>query len=200
MAINSITPWGGLAWSPASVPNCSGAFVPFGGDGCCPSNPDQLRFAMMRQLQWMESMLERLAGMLGGAQQNQQPLPCFGAGVPACGPSPCAPAPCSGGPVFSAPPSAPAAGAPAPVPSAPQSGSSGMKSGAPPGYHTIKGAVPPGVTAKAQSLLNQPMGSEHSFEIDGKRYLARLEHHYHPPGYVGGPNGWHKGVSVYEAN
>ncbi len=70
--------------------------------------------------------------------------------------------------------------------------------GAPPGYQTIKGQVPAGVTAKAKSLLGGDYGSETPFELDGKRYVARVEHHYHPPGYVGGPNGWHKGVSVYE--
>ena len=212
MAINSINPWGGLAWSPVSIPNCSGPSAPFGGGGCCGApNPDQMRFAMMQQLQWMESMLERLASMLGGGLQSQPPMPCLGAGVSPCGGSPgaptpplSAPAPYSGGPAGSPPPpagaKAPAPAAAAPAAATPNGGGSGLKAGAPPGYHTIKGAVPPGVTAKAKSLLNQPMGSEHNFEIDGKRYLARLEHHYHPPGYQGGPNGWHKGVSVYEAN
>jgi hypothetical protein len=70
--------------------------------------------------------------------------------------------------------------------------------GAPPGFQTIKGQVPAGVTARAQSLLGGDYGTETPFELDGKRYVARVEHHYHPPGYVGGPNGWHKGVSVYE--
>ncbi|MCK6545981.1 hypothetical protein L6R52_08935, partial [Myxococcota bacterium] len=74
---------------------------------------------------------------------------------------------------------------------------SGMTSGAPPGYQPIRGAVPPGVVAKARSLLHHEYGTEIPFELDGKRYLARLERHYHPPGYVGGPNGWHKGVTVY---
>ena len=76
---------------------------------------------------------------------------------------------------------------------------SNQASGAPPGYKTISGQVPTGVVAKAKSLLSLPMGSEVAFELDGKRYLARLEQHYHPPGYKGGPNGWHKGCSVYQA-
>lgn len=76
---------------------------------------------------------------------------------------------------------------------------SGMKSGAPPGYATITGAVPPGVVSQAKTLLHHDYGTEIPFEVDGQRYLARLERHYHPPGYQGGPNGWHKGVTVYRA-
>lgn len=74
-----------------------------------------------------------------------------------------------------------------------------QRTGAPSGYKPIKGKIPTGVVSKAKSLLNQPMGTEVPFELEGRRYLARLEPHYHPPGYQGGPNGWHKGVSVYEA-
>jgi hypothetical protein len=72
-----------------------------------------------------------------------------------------------------------------------------MTSGAPPGYHTMRGRIPPGVVTKAKSLLHHDYGTEIPFELDGKRYLARLERHYHPPGHAG-PNGWHKGVTVYE--
>jgi len=75
---------------------------------------------------------------------------------------------------------------------------SGQKTGPPPGYKTMKGKIPPEVTAKAKSLLNQPMGTEIPFEVNGKKYMARLETHYHPQGYVGGPNGYHKGCTVYE--
>jgi peptidoglycan hydrolase-like protein with peptidoglycan-binding domain len=77
---------------------------------------------------------------------------------------------------------------------------SGMKSGAPPGYHAMTGRIPPAVVAKAKTLLKYDYGTEIPFESEGRRYLARLERHYHPPGYVGGPNGWHKGVTVYESN
>lgn len=76
---------------------------------------------------------------------------------------------------------------------------SGLKSGAPPGYAPITGRVPPGVVAQAKGLLHHDYGTEIPFELDGQRYLARLERHYHPPGYQGGPNGWHKGVTVYRA-
>ena len=33
--------------------------------------------------------------------------------------------------------------------------------------------------------------------LHGKRYVFVLERHYHPDGFVGAPNGWHKGVTVY---
>ena len=41
-------------------------------------------------------------------------------------------------------------------------------------------------------------GSEHVEEIDGQRYVFVLERHFHPQGFVGAPNGWHKGVTAYE--
>ncbi|MDQ7826836.1 MAG: peptidoglycan-binding domain-containing protein [Candidatus Eremiobacteraeota bacterium] len=75
---------------------------------------------------------------------------------------------------------------------------SGQSTGAPPGYQTIKGQVPAGVAEKAKSLLGGDYGTETPFQLDGKNYMTRVEHHYHPPGYVGGPTGWHKGVTVYE--
>lgn len=75
---------------------------------------------------------------------------------------------------------------------------SGQTTGAPPGYQPIRGQVPAGVSAKAKSLLGGDFGTETPFLLDGKKYVARVEHHYHPPGYVGGPTGWHKGVTVYE--
>jgi hypothetical protein len=49
----------------------------------------------------------------------------------------------------------------------------------------------------AKTFLDLPMGSERPVTIDGRRYVFVLEHHYHPPGFVGGPHGWHKGVTVY---
>ena len=65
--------------------------------------------------------------------------------------------------------------------------------------HRMKPKVlTPGIVRAAYSFLDLPMGDERFLEIDGKRYVFRLEHHYHPPGFVGGPNGWHKGVTVYE--
>ncbi|MBM3462144.1 MAG: peptidoglycan-binding protein [Armatimonadetes bacterium] len=73
-----------------------------------------------------------------------------------------------------------------------------QRTGPPEGYQAIRGRVPAGVTDKAKSLLGGEYGTETPFAIDGKRYVARVEQHYHPPGYQGGPNGWHKGITVYE--
>jgi hypothetical protein len=50
----------------------------------------------------------------------------------------------------------------------------------------------------AQSFLDLPMGAERTATIDGHQYVFVLELHYHPPGFVGAPNGWHKGVTLYE--
>ena len=54
------------------------------------------------------------------------------------------------------------------------------------------------MVAAAESFIQLPMGSERYARVDGKRYVFVLEQHYHPPGYVGGPTGYHKGVTMYE--
>jgi hypothetical protein len=43
-----------------------------------------------------------------------------------------------------------------------------------------------------------PIGTEQQITLDGRRYVLRLEWHYHPPGFVGAPSGWHHGITVYE--
>ena len=58
--------------------------------------------------------------------------------------------------------------------------------------------VTPQIVDVAKTFLTLPMGDERYAEVDGRRYVFVLEWHYHPPGFVGGPNGWHKGVTVYE--
>jgi hypothetical protein len=63
----------------------------------------------------------------------------------------------------------------------------------------MRGAVSKDVAKVAKSLLGKPFGTTTEFEAGGKSYVARNEPHYHPPGYVGGPTGWHQGVTVYEA-
>ncbi|CAB4196571.1 hypothetical protein UFOVP1290_91 [uncultured Caudovirales phage] len=68
---------------------------------------------------------------------------------------------------------------------------------APVGYKHIEGNIPTGVVTMAKSLLSGQYGTETPFQVDGVKYKARVERHYHPPGFVGGPNGWHKGVTVY---
>jgi hypothetical protein len=60
--------------------------------------------------------------------------------------------------------------------------------------HPITAAI----VKAARSYLDLPMGSEREEEVDGLQLVFVLEPHYHPPGFKGGPNGWHKGVTVYE--
>lgn len=42
-----------------------------------------------------------------------------------------------------------------------------------------------------------PYGTEIPFEIDGVRYVGRIEEHYHPPGGPQKPWGYHPGVSLF---
>lgn len=58
--------------------------------------------------------------------------------------------------------------------------------------------VYPAMSAAAKKYINLPMGSERYATVNGKRYVFVLEHHYHPPGFVGAPVGDHKGVTMYE--
>ncbi len=58
--------------------------------------------------------------------------------------------------------------------------------------------VTPEIVRAAETFVNLPMGAERFMTVDGHRYAFVLEQHYHPPGFVGAPNGWHKGVTVYE--
>jgi|CZKU01.1.fsa_nt_gi hypothetical protein len=61
----------------------------------------------------------------------------------------------------------------------------------------IRTAIPPSVIDFAKTLVNLPMGAQQVEEIEGQRYVFVLERHYHPPGFVGAPSGWHKGVTAY---
>ncbi len=61
---------------------------------------------------------------------------------------------------------------------------------------TLK-VVTPAIVRAARTYLDLPMGAERAETIEGQRYVFVLERHYHPPGFVGGPHGWHKGVTVY---
>jgi hypothetical protein len=61
----------------------------------------------------------------------------------------------------------------------------------------IRTAIPAEVIAYAKTLVNLPMGAEQVATIGGTRYVFVLERHYHPPGFVGAPSGWHKGVTAY---
>jgi len=62
----------------------------------------------------------------------------------------------------------------------------------------LRGAPNKSIIDAATTLLDDPMGSEVIIEVNGTAYGFRLEPHYHPPGFQGGPIGWHKGVTVYE--
>jgi hypothetical protein len=44
-----------------------------------------------------------------------------------------------------------------------------------------------------------PYASEYSVELEGGRYLARLEEHYHEPGGLLKPWGYHPGISLFIA-
>ena len=62
----------------------------------------------------------------------------------------------------------------------------------------LRGRVDHAVLLAAREQLNLPMGAGRQLTVRGKAYLFCLEPHYHPPGYGGlGPEGWHKGVTVY---
>ena len=58
--------------------------------------------------------------------------------------------------------------------------------------------VTPELVGIAEGFLTLPMGAERFVTLHGKRCVFVLERHYHPDGFVGAPNGWHKGVTVYE--
>ena len=62
----------------------------------------------------------------------------------------------------------------------------------------VRSALSPEMVHTAQTFLDLPMGTERSALLDGHRYVFVLEWHYHAPGFVGAPTGWHKGVTIYE--
>jgi hypothetical protein len=61
----------------------------------------------------------------------------------------------------------------------------------------------PEIERRAKEILDAnddaPMGTEVSFEVDGRAYVARIEEHYHEPGGPRRPWGHHRGVTVYRA-
>jgi hypothetical protein len=62
----------------------------------------------------------------------------------------------------------------------------------------VRSALSPEMVHTAQTFLDLPMGTERTALLDGRRYVFVLEWHYHAPGFVGAPTGWHKGVTIYE--
>jgi hypothetical protein len=61
----------------------------------------------------------------------------------------------------------------------------------------VWGTVEPDMSLFANQVLGLlDMGEEAVREFHGRLYAFRAERHYHPPGHPG-PNGWHKGITVY---
>lgn len=59
----------------------------------------------------------------------------------------------------------------------------------------------PRIVGHAERILakhhRDPIGTEESFEVGGRRYVGRIEHHYHPVNGAAKPWGWHKGCTVF---
>lgn len=83
-------------------------------------------------------------------------------------------------------------------------------SGPPVGYQPLaNGEITPEVSQVAKGLLGGEMGTQTPFSVDEKRYMARVEPHYHPypppnatleeQSHYQKPWGPHKGVTVYKA-
>jgi hypothetical protein len=64
----------------------------------------------------------------------------------------------------------------------------------------VRGRLDRAVVLVAQEQLNLPMGVGRLLVVRGQPYLFCLEPHYHPPGGGVGPEGWHKGVTVYHGS
>lgn len=62
----------------------------------------------------------------------------------------------------------------------------------------LRGKIDRAVVAVAEQQLTLPMGSGRQLFVRGKSYWFCLELHYHEPGSGRGPEGWHKGVTVYD--
>ena len=62
----------------------------------------------------------------------------------------------------------------------------------------VRSVLTPEMVHTAQTFLDLPMGAERVVDLDGHHFVFVLERHYHPPGFVGAPTGWHKGVTIYE--
>ena len=67
-----------------------------------------------------------------------------------------------------------------------------------------KAEVTPAMESKANEILranaDAPIGSEHPFTLEGKRYVGRIEEHENSSGNPNRPPGKHRGVTVYVAD
>lgn len=61
----------------------------------------------------------------------------------------------------------------------------------------VRGRLTRAVVLAAAEQLNLPMGLGRTLLVRGRTYLFCLEPHFHAPGSGAGPEGWHKGVTVY---
>jgi hypothetical protein len=84
-----------------------------------------------------------------------------------------------------------------------QTAASTTPSSAPARPRTLASATPP-IVAKADEILrahpSAELGSEFPFEIDGRKYVARVEEHDNQNGDPNRPIGPHKGITVYHAD
>ena len=64
----------------------------------------------------------------------------------------------------------------------------------------VRGRLDRAVVLAAMEQLNLPMGVGRLLVVRGQPYLFCLEPHYHAPGSGVGPEGWHKGVTVYRGS
>lgn len=76
-----------------------------------------------------------------------------------------------------------------------------MAASPPQKYVALKVLTPEIIDASEHWLhevYDSPVGTRQTVVVEGRPLLFILQWHYHPPGYVGGPTGKHKGVTVFE--
>jgi hypothetical protein len=64
-------------------------------------------------------------------------------------------------------------------------------------WRPIRGKVAPEIQRAAERLLRLPYGAERVVAVGDREYKFKVEPHYHAPG-TRPPEGWHKGVTVYD--
>jgi hypothetical protein len=67
-------------------------------------------------------------------------------------------------------------------------------------FKRLRGVIDRAVLKAAPTQLDLPLGGARFVMLHSKRYLFCLEQHFHEPGSGEGPDGWHKGVTVYDAS
>jgi hypothetical protein len=64
-------------------------------------------------------------------------------------------------------------------------------------WRPVRGKVTPEIQRTAERLLRLPYGAERIVAVGDREYKFVVERHYHAPG-TRPPEGWHKGVTVYD--